>query len=374
MNPADPLPMIEAALRGGVVTLLAVLALLLLRDARRTPAGVYGALFAASVAAYVVVTAPGLLGVRLLALVPLRLLSFGTPAMFWLFAKASFDDDFKRSWRDALAWLGTVAIGFTCGRFQLPAACILYHAVQLALVALAIREAIVGSTGDLIEERRRFRVVLVLSSALYTAAVIVLEIFMGGPPAAAPLSTLNAAGVLVLTCAFVAAQLSLAARGPSIAERPPASSDFPPAAARTGADPPADAQELVLLGHLRRLMDEEKIYREEGLGIAALADRLVLPEYRLRRLINQRLGHRNFSSFVNGYRLAEAMAALADGSQAEVPIVTIALDAGFQSLGPFNRAFKARTGMTPTDYRRRRLDGGADPAADIADSGIGQPS
>jgi AraC-like DNA-binding protein len=28
------------------------------------------------------------------------------------------------------------------------------------------------------------------------------------------------------------------------------------------------------------------------------------------------------------------------------------MDAGFQSLGPFNRAFKSVTGLTPTEYRR----------------------
>ena len=30
-------------------------------------------------------------------------------------------------------------------------------------------------------------------------------------------------------------------------------------------------------------------------------------------------------------------------------MLTIAMDAGFQSLGPFNRAFKADTGVTPTE-------------------------
>ena len=64
---------------------------------------------------------------------------------------------------------------------------------------------------------------------------------------------------------------------------------------------------------------------------------------------------RNLSTFGNAYRLTDAVAALADPSQAGVPVVTIALDAGFQSLGPFNRAFKAHTGMTPTDYRRLQL-------------------
>ena len=63
------------------------------------------------------------------------------------------------------------------------------------------------------------------------------------------------------------------------------------------------------------------------------------------------------SAFVNGYRLAEAEAVLGDPAQAGVPILTIALDAGFGSIGPFNRAFKAHTGLTPTEYRRARLDG-----------------
>ena len=106
---------------------------------------------------------------------------------------------------------------------------------------------------------------------------------------------------------------------------------------------------------LRALMEEQKLYRHDGLTIAVLAARLAIPEYRLRRLINRRLGHRNFSSFVNGYRLAEARAALADPVQANVPILTIALDTGFQSLAPFNRAFKMTAGMTPREYRRQHL-------------------
>jgi AraC-like DNA-binding protein len=108
---------------------------------------------------------------------------------------------------------------------------------------------------------------------------------------------------------------------------------------------------------LRRLIAHDRIYREQDLSIASLSQKLDIPEYRLRRLINGQLGHRNFSAFVNGYRLAEAEAALRDPGQADVPILTIALDAGFGSIGPFNRAFKAQTGLTPTEYRRAYLGG-----------------
>jgi len=113
-----------------------------------------------------------------------------------------------------------------------------------------------------------------------------------------------------------------------------------------------EATDQKLVDALMRLMADERIYRHDNVTIGMLATRLAIPEYRLRRLINQRLGYRNFNVFLNEHRIAEAKAALADPSQAEVPVITIAMDAGFQSLGPFNRAFKADTGITPTEYRR----------------------
>lgn len=102
-------------------------------------------------------------------------------------------------------------------------------------------------------------------------------------------------------------------------------------------------------------MAGERAYRTEDLTVAGLARRLAVPEYRLRRLINRRLGYRNFNAFVNGFRLDEARAALADPARRQLPVLTIALDAGFQSIGPFNRAFKAATGLTPTEFRRENM-------------------
>ena len=110
---------------------------------------------------------------------------------------------------------------------------------------------------------------------------------------------------------------------------------------------------------LDRLMREERVYREEDLTIAALALKLGVPEHRLRRLINQKLGHRNFSAYLNQWRLGDAKQALCDPTQRAVPITTIALDAGFRSLGPFNRAFKGETGVTPSEFRAQALGAAA---------------
>ena len=128
-------------------------------------------------------------------------------------------------------------------------------------------------------------------------------------------------------------------------------------AARTEprSDGGRDAIAPLLLRRLDHLMTVERIYRQEGLTIAVLAAKLDLPEYRLRQVINEGLGYRNFNAFLNRYRIDEAKAALSDLSQREVPVLTIAMDAGFQSIGPFNRAFKADTGMTPTEFRRDAL-------------------
>lgn len=126
----------------------------------------------------------------------------------------------------------------------------------------------------------------------------------------------------------------------------------PSAAVEASAPIAPDPAEERLVQVLQRVMVEERAYRSEDLSVASLAARLSVPEYRLRRVINRRLGHRNFNAYVNGFRLAEARHALADPQRRGLPVLTIALEAGFQSIGPFNRAFKAATGLTPTEFRR----------------------
>lgn len=95
------------------------------------------------------------------------------------------------------------------------------------------------------------------------------------------------------------------------------------------------------------------VYRTPGLTIAGLAARLGTPEHRLRALINRRMGHRNFSAYLNRYRIAEARVWLADRNKVDLPVLTLAMDLGYNSLPPFNRAFREETGTTPSDYRRQ---------------------
>ena len=104
-------------------------------------------------------------------------------------------------------------------------------------------------------------------------------------------------------------------------------------------------------------MTEDRAYRDPDLTIGMIAARVETPEYRVRRHINGGLGYRNVSDYLNEHRIAEVRGALADPAQANVPILTIAMDAGFGSLVMFNRVFKERLGETHSAFRRRHLDG-----------------
>ena len=74
----------------------------------------------------------------------------------------------------------------------------------------------------------------------------------------------------------------------------PVPSLLPP---RAFAERVAAAPDPALAVALEQAMTVGRAYRQEGLSIGQLALRLGLPEYRLRQLINQELGYRNFAAF-----------------------------------------------------------------------------
>jgi AraC-like DNA-binding protein len=338
--------LIEAAIRGGVIALILVLGALALSEARRSVASRYSVLFALCGIAYLIESAPSLAQRRDLWICAVRLVSVATPAVFWVWVKAQIDDPFIPSWRHWLPWLGMVGLGAWAMIVDRWLPWRIVQVAALVLVGLGIWQTLAGRGGDLVEGRRRLRLVLAFGAALYIVALeIVAFLTLGRNGIVTVIATNLALGAYV---AFGIAVRVVHKPAVSVAE-------VPLSIARQTLPAAPDAEEPRLFERLQQAMEVDKAYREEDCSIAVLAARLGIPEYRLRRLINQRLGHRNFTTYINSYRLAETTAALADPSQARVPILTIALDAGFQSLGPFNRAFKAHTGKTPSEFRREHL-------------------
>lgn len=94
-------------------------------------------------------------------------------------------------------------------------------------------------------------------------------------------------------------------------------------------------------------------WREPDLTLPQLARRLGTNSGRLSRAINLGLGV-NFSAFVNGLRAEGVAEALRTGPNND--LMALAFEMGFASKASFNRAFKARYGLSPSQYRRQVSD------------------
>ena len=341
-------------LRGGTVGVLLLVAGMVWRDQRGLPAARLGATFAIGVAAATLAAIPGIAGGATPWAAALTALAAGNMFVFWLFTRALFDDEFGLARWQLGVWAALAALGAANCLLVAPREWPIANALGLILgtmpvawALLAIAQSLASWRVDLVEGRRRLRTIVVAATALYTVGQLLAAWAFGLPLRAAVESPLNAAGTAALTMGVAWLLLQMRA-GALFAAPPTAATEPAPVVPVAAAEPPEPRQVATLM----RLMTQERVYREPSLTVAALALRMGLPEHRLRKLINQSLGHRNFNVFLNAHRIEDAKRALRDAAQADVPVLTIAMDAGFQSLGPFNRAFKADTGVTPSEYRR----------------------
>lgn len=100
---------------------------------------------------------------------------------------------------------------------------------------------------------------------------------------------------------------------------------------------------------LKKLLEEEKLYRNEALNLTELADQMGISNKKLSELLNQHL-NTNFYTLINDYRVEEVKKRLATNETEQFTILSIAYDCGFQSKTSFNRIFKQKTGISPSEY------------------------
>ncbi|HEX7944805.1 MAG TPA: helix-turn-helix domain-containing protein, partial [Phenylobacterium sp.] len=240
----------------------------------------------------------------------------------------------------AATWPGSGSNPSLLAAFNLAAAALALHAVVLILRSWR---------GDLVDSRRAARGVILGIAALFAAAQGAVGALhwlgQGGAWADFAIGE-DFSAVAVAALGLAMGGLLLQARS-ALFEAPATTAE--------AVDPQLMAADRALLAKLTAVMDAGG-WRREGLGIGALAREIGTQEHRLRRLINTRLGHRNFADFVNGYRIEAAKRALADPALAQTTVASIAFDLGFGSLSPFNRAFRTATGSTPTAWRRAALE------------------
>jgi len=360
----------ELLLRAATFALaMAGAAAILLRPGRQATHA-YAAFAVGGIGAFMVASAPGAHAALGLGAFFFNAWCITTPAAVWMLAMVLFRED-RRPGASDLALAGAlvcVTMAGDYGRFALGpleahpgAARTLFLAGRLLAIALLLTacwHAVAHWRADLVEQRRRVRAAFVTVIGAAFVALAASEFVFGGR--GTPAEMLVVGHALLLALAF--ALLQFVARGGMeslLASALPRPARIPLAVVR------ADGAEAALARRVTEEMAARRLWKRDGLGIADLAAELRTQEYLLRRAINRQLGYRNFNDFLHDYRLSEAARRLADPAEAGLPILSIALDCGYGSIGPFNRAFKARFSVTPTQYRQSAATFGA------ANSGIG---
>jgi len=268
------------------------------------------------------------------------------PVIFFLLTKVVFDDHFRPSGVIAI-WFGIqMATHFwvylqnliSLSPMALQACYIISQIVAIGFVVAGIYTAVKTGNGDLVEARMKFRNAFIFVTAAIIGITLIVESMPILKESVDALQILQRSSILGISLFFLVKNFDVKS-GFFFRSEPP-------------KEKPVIVEDSQLRKKLEVLIAEQKVYRKEGLTIKELADIMGEQEYKVRRLINGELGFRNFNDFLNKYRVNEACEILNDASNNRKTILEIAYSLGYQSIGPFNKAFKELTETTPTAYRK----------------------
>jgi AraC-like DNA-binding protein len=338
--------LVNLILQVATATLLLLVCILLARHSKTGLNTWAGIGFAISIFCYMIV---GSEAIR--ATLPLRIVfsigAISIPVLFWLLSRAIFEDDF-RFHPSLLIWFLVLIIphlnffldGLIGGSAFRQLTAIVARLMSLGFVLAGLYTAWKTKRGDLVDDRIRFRTVFLVITAMLIGITLIVEIIPIDEEMIPFLQIIQRSSIFAITLFFL---LSTVGIRPGFFFK-----EIPKVKPSSVDDPQLSAK-------LQTLMEQQKVYKKDGLTIGQLAELMNEQEYRLRRLINGQLGFRNFNDFLNQYRVNEACETLSDPAQSRKTILEIAYDLGYQSIGPFNKAFKDLKGTTPTAYRRSQV-------------------
>ena len=308
----------------------------------RTRMGYLTALLCLCIASYMIVPATGVLYDIDLLQDLLSILATLTPSLIWLLGYWFFADGDRVPWWLILLTvfyltlsMEFVPISFSDENLHSFVFSFVPQFIKLGLIFHMMYMAIVDDQLDLVPERQRLRRPLVVAIGVIAGIVMLVELWINK---ATPLFVENFGSVLLFLATLAGNVYLLRLQSDFLGHRLPQ------------PDLPVVEDQSELIAQLEIVMGEQRYYANPGATINGLAETLSLAEHKLRRLINKELGYRNFNHYLNRYRIEEASRRLI--AERDLPILTIALDVGFNSLSSFNKAFKEKHGQTPTEFRR----------------------
>ena len=284
----------------------------------------------------------------------LAVLAIMAPSVLWVIARYLFEDNPRVPgvvWVIMVCYIVLRSIGMLIYRadteFDTIWYALFFYIPQLIMLGLAFHVVYMACKGlgsDLVEPRRRLRVPFAIGMGSIVGVIVGSGFLLLSNPV---LDGIYFFIIFVFTMAINLTTFRLHKDSPQLLVDLNQPLAVAPARV-SGRDP-----DKPLVDRIHNAMENERLYAQPGLTIGDLASKVSMQEYRLRRLINQKLHYRNFNQYLNKYRIAEAARRLRDPAESGMPISSIALDVGYASLSSFNKAFKELHGVTPTSFRQR---------------------
>jgi AraC-like DNA-binding protein len=106
---------------------------------------------------------------------------------------------------------------------------------------------------------------------------------------------------------------------------------------------------LELKEELLALLDDDRIYKESGISLDLLSEKLGTSRHNTSQIINEHF-NMNFYELMNKYRIDEAIQLIKNGKENKLNIIDIAYKVGFNNKVSFNKSFKKALSVTPTQY------------------------
>ncbi len=111
-----------------------------------------------------------------------------------------------------------------------------------------------------------------------------------------------------------------------------------------------------LFRKIEALFQIENVYLDDRLTLNTVSEKLDIKPREVSQAINENT-QQNFYEFVNKYRIEKAESLLRDSNYGQEKIATIAYESGFGNVTSFNVAFKKKTGITPSAFRKQHTNG-----------------
>ena len=109
----------------------------------------------------------------------------------------------------------------------------------------------------------------------------------------------------------------------------------------------------VISKEIQQAMEENKLYKDQELSVNSLAKQLSIKPYLISRSLNEVYNQR-FNDYINTYRVKEVQFLLNDPENSKYTLLSLAMEAGFNSKSSFNRAIKKQLGISPSELKIKK--------------------